>query len=108
MIVLAGEEAKSQREQSIRPMHLLLGLLNEGEGIGAGLLRSLGVSLFQARTALVPPATNQRCSFCGRSGSQVVRFFPAEVGIAESSALVPGALICDHCVRRFSTILGSA
>jgi RNA polymerase sigma factor (sigma-70 family) len=108
VIILAGEEMKSQGEQSIRPTHLLLGLLNEGEGIGAGLLRSLGVSLLQARTALVPPATNQRCSFCGRSGSQVARFFPAEVGIAESSAPSPGALICDHCVRRFSTMLGSA
>ncbi len=108
VIFLAGEEMKSQGEQSIRPTHLLLGLLNEGEGLGAGLLRSLGVSLLQARTALAPPAANQRCSFCGRSGSQVVRFFPAEVGIAESSAPSPGALICDHCVRRFSTMLGSA
>jgi ATP-dependent Clp protease ATP-binding subunit ClpA len=108
VIALAAEEMKSQGEQSIRPTHLLLGLLNEGEGIGAGLLRSLGVSLLQARTALVPPAANQICSFCGRGGSQVVRFFPAEVGIAESNAPLPGALICDHCVRRFSTMLGSA
>src|SRR6266446_3154250 len=108
MIFLAAEEMKSQGEQSIRPTHLLLGLLNEGEGLGAGLLRSLGVSLLQARTALAPPATNQICSFCGRSSSQVARFFPAEVGIAESSAPSPGALICDHCVRRFSTMLGSA
>ena len=108
VIFLAAEEMKSQGEQSIRPTHLLLGLLNEGEGIGAGLLRSLGVSLLQARTALVSPAANKCCSFCGRSGSQVVRFFPAEVGIAESSAPSSDALICDHCVRRFSTMLGSA
>jgi RNA polymerase sigma-70 factor (ECF subfamily) len=108
VIFLAAEEMKSQGEQSIRPAHLLLGLLQEGEGIGAGLLRSLGVSLLQARTALVPQALNQRCSFCGRSGPQVVRFFPAEVGEASSSALIPGALICDHCVRRFSAMLGSA
>ncbi|MFL5663487.1 MAG: sigma-70 family RNA polymerase sigma factor [Ktedonobacteraceae bacterium] len=52
VIVLAGEEMKSQGEQSIRPTHLLLGLMNEGEGIGAGLLRSLGISLLQARTAV--------------------------------------------------------
>jgi hypothetical protein len=108
VIVLAAEEMKSQGEQSILPAHLLLGLLHEGEGIGAGLLRSLGVSLLQARTALVPPAAHQRCSFCGCSGSQVSRFFPAGVGSAESSAPLPGALICDHCVRRFSTMLGSA
>ena len=108
VIVLAGEEMKSQGEQSIRPMHLLLGLLHEGEGLGAGLLRSLGVSLLQARTALVPPAANQRCSFCGRSGSQVARLFPAEVSIAERSAPSPSTFICDHCVKHFYTILGTA
>lgn len=108
VIVLAGEEMESQGERSIRPMHLLLGLMNEGEGIGAGLLRSLGFSLLQARTALVPPAANQICTFCGRSGSQVGRLFPAEVVIAEGSAHEPGAFICDHCVKRFFTMLGTA
>src|SRR5438034_628099 len=105
VIFLAGEEMKSQGEQSIRPTHLLLGLLNEGEGLGAGLLRSLGVSLLQARTALTPPASNQICSFCGRSGSQVVRLFPAEIGVAESTTTSLGAFICDQCVRRFYTML---
>jgi hypothetical protein len=107
VIVLAGEEAKRQGEQSIRPIHLLLGLLNEGEGIGAGLLRALGVSLLQARTALIPPAANQTCSFCGRSGSQISRLFPTEVGAASSSVPSPSTLICDHCVRRFHTMLGT-
>src|SRR5579859_456672 len=70
MIFLAGEEMKREAEQSIRPMHLLLGLLNEGEGLGAGLLRALGLSLLQARAALLAPrVANQICSFCGRSGS---------------------------------------
>jgi RNA polymerase sigma factor (sigma-70 family) len=108
VIVLAGEEMKNQGEKSIRPTHLLLGLMNEGEGLGAGLLRSLGISLLQARTALAPPAANQLCSFCGRSGSQVARFFPAEIGVAEGSTTSPGAFICDHCVRLFFTMLGSA
>jgi RNA polymerase sigma factor (sigma-70 family) len=108
VIFLAGEEMKSQGELSIRPTHLLLGLLNEGEGLGAGLLRSLGISLLQARTALVPPAANQICSFCGRSGSQASRFFPAEVGTASNSAPSPSTFICDHCVRRFHTMLGTS
>jgi RNA polymerase sigma factor (sigma-70 family) len=107
VIFLAREEMKSQGEQSIRPTHLLLGLMNEGEGLGAGLLRSLGFGLLQARTALVPPAANQICSFCGRSGSQVSRIFPAEVGTASSSAPEPGTFICDHCVRRFHAMLGT-
>ena len=51
VIFLAGEEMKSQGEQSIRPTHLLLGLMNEGEGIGAGLLRRWASVFLQARTA---------------------------------------------------------
>ncbi len=56
VIFLAGEEMKSQGEQSIRPTHLLLGLMNEGEGIGAGLLRSLGIGPLRAfRLPGLPP-----------------------------------------------------
>lgn len=97
---------RSQGEKSIRPTHLLLGLMNEGEGIGAGLLRSLGISLLQARIALLPAASNQNCSFCGRSGSQVTHLFSPEVGIAQSST--PNTFICDRCVQRFSAMLGNA
>ena len=107
MIFLAGEEMKSQGEQSIRPMHLLLGLMNEGEGIGAGLLRTLGFSFLPVHTASVPADASQICSFCGRSGEEAARLFPAEVGIAERSTPEPSIFICDHCVKRFSTILGT-
>jgi hypothetical protein len=107
MILLAREEMKSQGEQSIRPTHLLLGLMNEGEGLGAGLLRTLGISLLQARTALVPHVANQICSFCGRFGSQVSHLFPAEIGTASNSAPSSDTFICDHCVKRFHTLLGT-
>jgi ATP-dependent Clp protease ATP-binding subunit ClpA len=107
VIVLAGEEMKREAEQSIRPKHLLFGLLNEGEGLGAGLLRTLGISLLQVRTVLFPPEASQICTFCGRSSEEVARLFPAEVGTASSSAPKPGTFICDHCVRRFSTMLGT-
>jgi len=111
-IFLAMEEMKGQGGQSIRPMHILLGILHEGEGLGAGLLRTLGVSLLQARMALIPPAANQICSFCGRFGSQVSRLFPAEVGTASSSIPQPqpqsATFICDHCVRRLHTMLGTS
>src|SRR6266566_4519604 len=107
VIFLAAEEMKSQGEQSIRPTHLLLGLMNEGEGIGAGLLRTLGISPLQARTALLPPVATQICSFCGRFGSQVSRLFPTEVGTASSSAPSSATFICDHCVRRLHTMLGT-
>jgi len=107
MIFLAGEEMKREAEQSIRPMHLLLGLMNEGEGIGAGLLRTLGFSFLPVHTASVPADASQICSFCGRSGEEAARLFPAEVGIAERSTPQQGIFICDHCVKRFSTILGT-
>lgn len=107
VIVLAGEEARNRGEQGIRPTHLLLGMMNEGEGIGAGLLRSLGISLLQARTALTTPQATQSCSFCGRSGTQVARLFPPELGIAENS-ISPNISICDQCVRRFHAMLETA
>lgn len=108
VIFLAAEEMKSQGEQSIRPMHLLLGLMNEGEGIGAGLLRTLGFSFVPVHTASVPADASQICSFCGRSGEEAARLFEAVVGIAERSTSSPSIFICDHCVKRFSTILGTA
>ena len=101
-IVLAGNEAKSQGEHSIRPAHLLLGLMNEGEGIGAGLLRSLGISLLQVRTALAPPIASQTCSFCGRTGSLIKHFFPAEASVGGST---PSTCICDRCVEQFHALL---
>lgn len=103
VIVLAGEEAKRQSEQHIRPAHLLLALMSEGSGIGAGLLRSLGVSLLQARAALAPAESGQICTFCGRSGSQVQRLFAAEASVSDTTP--PSALICDQCVERFRAML---
>jgi ATP-dependent Clp protease ATP-binding subunit ClpC len=102
MIVLAGDEAKSQGEKSIRPAHLLLGMLQEGSGIGARLVGSLGVSLLQARAALAPPIATQTCSFCGRTGSLVKRIFLAESGVGGPA---PSSSICDQCVERFHTML---
>ena len=101
-IVLAGEEAKKQGEKSIHPIHLVLGLMNEGEGIGAGLLRSLGVSLLQVWAALAPADAAQICSFCGRSGSQVKRIFLPKP-IAETAP--PSSSICNECVEQFHTML---
>ncbi|HEY0755616.1 MAG TPA: sigma-70 family RNA polymerase sigma factor [Ktedonobacteraceae bacterium] len=105
VIVLAGEEMKRQEMAGIRPAHLLLGLMNEGQGIGAGLLRSLSISLVQARAALMPAESNQNCSFCGRSGSQVKRIFPTQGKVGATT--VSHALICDQCVELFHNLLRS-
>ncbi|MBA2392292.1 MAG: sigma-70 family RNA polymerase sigma factor [Ktedonobacteraceae bacterium] len=105
VIVLAGKEMQSQGEQSIRPAHLLTGLIDEGSGIGAGLLRSMGVNLLQTRSALVPSNGAQICSFCGRNGSMVKHIFTAEVS---SGNTTPSVFICDQCVERFHTLLGQS
>ena len=104
-IVHAGNEMKNQGEQSIRPTHLLLGLIGEGSGIGAGLLRSMGVNLLQVRSALVPATTAQVCSFCGRTGSMVKRIFITEMNGGDAQ---PSALICDQCVERFHGMLAQS
>ena len=49
VIELAVDEAKRLNHDYIGTEHLLLGLLREGSGIGAGVLEDLGVSLNKAR-----------------------------------------------------------
>src|SRR5579872_1268778 len=53
VLVLAQEEARQLNHSFIGTEHLLLGLLKEGEGIGAKALDSMGVSLEVARRAVV-------------------------------------------------------
>src|SRR5438128_10314574 len=47
VIELAVDEARRMNHRYIGTEHLLLGLIREGEGIAAGVLESLGVSLEQ-------------------------------------------------------------
>jgi len=48
-IELALDEARRLSHNYIGTEHLLLGLLREGEGVAAGVLESLGISLENAR-----------------------------------------------------------
>jgi len=50
---LTVEEARRLGDRSMGPEHLLLGLVAEGEGIAAGVLRSLGVTLEAVRTRVL-------------------------------------------------------
>ena len=50
VIELAIDEARHLGHNYIGTEHLLLGLLHEGEGVAAGVLNSLGVTLERART----------------------------------------------------------
>ena len=49
VIELAVDEARRMNHHYIGTEHLLLGLLREGDGIGTGVLESLGVNLEKAR-----------------------------------------------------------
>ena len=53
VIELAVDEARRLNHHYIGTEHLLLGLVREGEGIAAGVLESLGVSLKRVRAATV-------------------------------------------------------
>ncbi len=53
VVVLAQEEARILNHNYIGTEHILLGLLNEGEGIAAKALESLGISLVAVREQVV-------------------------------------------------------
>jgi hypothetical protein len=53
VIELAIDEARTLGHRYIGTEHLLLGLVNEGRGIGAGVLESLGVSLDRTRAEVL-------------------------------------------------------
>lgn len=51
-LMLAQEEARRLQHPYVGPEHLLLGLVREGNGVGARLLANLGVELTNVRTAV--------------------------------------------------------
>ena len=68
VVELAVDEARRMNHTYIGTEHLLIGLLREGEGVAAGVLESLGVSLEKVRTE-----THRILSNSSRSGSQGTR-----------------------------------
>jgi ATP-dependent Clp protease ATP-binding subunit ClpA len=53
VIELAVDEARRLNHHYIGTEHILLGLIREGDGIAAGVLRSLNINLEQARKAII-------------------------------------------------------
>jgi hypothetical protein len=54
---LAFQEARSLERDRVEPLHLLLGLLREGSGVAAVVLKKLGVDLERARAEVLKAAT---------------------------------------------------
>jgi ATP-dependent Clp protease ATP-binding subunit ClpC len=59
VIELAVDEAQRLNHNYIGTEHLLLGLLREGEGIGAGVLKSFGLSLQDVRVKTIQVLNEQ-------------------------------------------------
>jgi ATP-dependent Clp protease ATP-binding subunit ClpA len=56
VIVLAQDEARALNHSHIEPEHVLLGLLNEGIGVGAVALESLGITRSAVRSKVMEQA----------------------------------------------------
>jgi len=67
---ISFEEARRAGLNAIRPEHLLMGLLREGEGTGAVLLHHLGVDLNKARGYFLPPGGLGMAVRTARRGTQ--------------------------------------
>jgi ATP-dependent Clp protease ATP-binding subunit ClpA len=57
VLQLAGDEAARLGHHYVGTEHILLGLIREGEGIAAGVLESLGVSLERVRSEVIKVLT---------------------------------------------------
>jgi ATP-dependent Clp protease ATP-binding subunit ClpC len=114
VLELSLREALQLGHSHIGTEHLLLGLIKEGEGVGAQVLVTLGVDLYQLRQKVIdslkeyrsvggqwqsigaaPPSAVVACSFCGRQPPKAGQLFTGD-----------DASICEHCVRRWSEQLG--
>jgi ATP-dependent Clp protease ATP-binding subunit ClpC len=90
VIELAVDEARRLNHHYIGTEHLLLGLLREGEGIGAGVLESLGVTLEQAR--------RETLAMLGASSSGMqTTSSPSPVETVSPVTEGEPVLICPHC-----------
>lgn len=98
VVELAVDEARRlHHHHFLGTEHLLLGMLREGQGIGAGVLESFGLNLQEVRAHVIQVLKEQRkpvlvCSFCHKEQDQVKRLIagPGEVSI------------CDECVAVLS------
>src|SRR5439155_22761559 len=68
VIELSVDEARRLGHHYIGTEHLLLGLVREGEGVAAGVLESLGVSLDKVRSQVIYVLNQSQAYSGGSSG----------------------------------------
>jgi ATP-dependent Clp protease ATP-binding subunit ClpC len=102
VIELAVDEARRLNHQYIGTEHLLLGLVREGEGIAAGVLESLGVSLDRVRAQVIH-VLSQSSSYTQHEARQATRTPTIDqMGIDLTAAARAGKL--DPCIGRMREI----
>jgi ATP-dependent Clp protease ATP-binding subunit ClpC len=102
VIELAVDEARRMNHHYIGTEHLLLGLLREGEGIGAGVLESLGVRLEIARRETLAVLSGGRPPVPVEAASLVVEGEPA-LTCSNCGARSPGYFhYCFNCGERLA------
>ena len=76
VIELAVDEARRLNHHYIGTEHLLIGLMREGEGVAAGVLESLGVSLdkVRAETSRILSQAAQHSPTSARSSTRTPRW----------------------------------
>ncbi len=100
VIELAVDEARRLNHHYIGTEHLLIGLMREGEGVAAGVLESLGVSLDKVRgeTSRILTQTVQQPQGSGSRSSQTKTPTLDQLGIDLTKAAREGKL--DQTVGR--------
>ena len=99
VIHLAVEEAQRLKQEHIGTEHLLLGLIREGNGIAAGVLESLGVSLDAARTEVIRLLDEQRQQQ-DEQRQQKEQGVPVPPEAASLVAEGTPSITCAHCGAR--------
>ena len=98
VIELAVDEARRLNHHYIGTEHLLLGLVREGEGIAAGVLESLGVSLDKVRAQVIH-VLSQSSTYSQHESRQATRTPTIDqMGIDLTAAARAGKL--DPCIGR--------
>lgn len=103
VIELAVDEARRLNHHYIGTEHLLIGLLREGEGVAAGVLESLGVTLDAVRSEssrILNQTAQQRVDTSSKSGSKTPTL--DQLGIDLTNAARSGKL--DPTVGRVKEI----
>lgn len=95
-LILAQEEARFLRDVSVGTEHILLGLLKEGQGVAAGALQSLGISVEAVRAQLQQTSgpehvtTPRRPAFTSRARRAL------ELAAREASRLGRNSIDTEH------------